>query len=131
MKRLLLDTSAYFAFMRGHREAGYAIADAEEIYLNVVVLGEVFDAFLRGSQREQNQAEFDRFVNSPHVNIIDIDEITAQHYAFISNTLRRAGAPISPNDLWVAASALRHGLEILTFDSDFKRVPQVVTRLLS
>jgi len=131
MKRLLLDTSAYFAFMKGHREAGYAIADAEEIYLNVVVMGEVFDAFLRGRQREQNQADFDRFVDSPHVNIIEIDEITAERYAFISDTLRRAGTPISPNDLWIAASALQHGLEILTFDSDFKKVPQVITRLLS
>jgi len=131
MTRLLLDTSAYFAFMRGHREAGYAIGDAEEIFLNAVVIGEVFDAFLRGSQREQNQAEFDRFVDSPHVNIIVIDEITAQRYAFISNTLRRAGTPISPNDLWVAASALQHGLELLTFDGDFERVPQLVTRLLS
>ncbi len=131
MKRLLLDTSAYFAFMRGHREAGYAIGDAEEIYLNVVVMGEVFDAFLRGSKREQNQADFDRFVDSPYVNIIEIDEITAERYAFISDMLRRAGTPISPNDTWIAASALQHGLEILTFDSDFARVPQVVTRLLS
>jgi len=131
MTRLLLDTSAYFAFMRGHREAGYAIGDAEEIFLNAVVIGEVFDAFLRGSQREQNQAEFDRCVDSPHVNIIVIDEITAQRYAFISNTLRRAGTPISPNDLWVAASALQHGLELLTFDGDFERVPQLVTRVLS
>jgi len=130
MKRLLLDTSAYFAFMRGHREAGYAIADAEQVYFNAVVLGEVFDAFLRGSQHEQNQTEFDRFMDSSHVNIIHIDEITAQRYAFISNTLRRAGTPISPNDLWVAASALQHGLELLTFDSDFERVPQLVTRLL-
>lgn len=131
MKRLLLDTSAYFAFMTGHREAGYAIGEAEEVYLNAVVMGEVFDAFLRGSRREQNQAEFDRFVDSPHVNILEIDEITAERYAYVSDKLRRAGSPISPNDLWVAASALQHGLEILTFDSDFTRVPQVVTRLLS
>jgi len=70
-------------------------------------------------------------VDSPYVNIIEIDEITAERYALISDTLRSAGTPISPNDLWVAASALQHGLEILTFDSDFTRVPQVVTRLLS
>ena len=73
----------------------------------------------------------DRFVDSPYVNIIEIDEITAERYALISDTLRRAGTPISPNDLWVAASALQHGLEILTLDSDFTRVPQVITRLLS
>ena len=131
MKRILLDTSAYLAYRKGHREAGYAIDEAGEVYLNVIVLGELFDAFLHGSKREQNRAEFNRFVDSPHVNIIEIDEITAERYALISDTLRRAGTPITPNDLWIAASGLQHGLEILTFDSDFTRVPQVVIRLLS
>jgi len=109
----------------------YAVRDADEVYLNVVVLGELFSAFLHSRQREQNQADFDRFVDSPYVNIIEIDKITAERYATISDTLRRAGTPISPNDLWIAASALQHGLEILTTDSDFTRVPQVTTRLLS
>jgi predicted nucleic acid-binding protein len=131
MNRLLLDTSAYSAFMDGHREAGYLIDEAEQVYLNAVVMGELFEAFLRGRQREQNRAVFDRFVASPRVGILKIDEITAERYATISDTLRAAGTPISANDLWIAASALQHGLEILTTDSDFKRVPQVVTRLLS
>jgi len=131
MSRLLLDTSAYSAFMDGHREARYLIDEADEVYLNVVVMGELFEAFLRGRQREQNRAGFDRFVASPRVKIVEIDEITAERYATISDTLRRAGTPISPNDLWIAASAYQHDLEILTTDGDFKRVPQVVTHLLS
>lgn len=131
MTRILLDTSAYLAFRKGHREARYSIEGAGEVYLNVIVLGELFDAFLHGSRREENRAALDRFVASPRIGILKIDEITAERYALISNTLRRAGTPITPNDLWIAASALQHGLEILTLDSDFQRVPQLVTRLLS
>ena len=131
MKRILLDTSAYLAYMRGHAEAGYLISEAGEIYLNAIVLGELFKAFLHGRRREGNRADFDRFVESPRINIVEIDEITAERYAVISETLREAGTPISPNDVWIAASALQHGLEILTFDSDFQKVPQVITRLLS
>ena len=131
MNRLLLDTSAYLAFRKGHREAGYWIDGTGEIYLNAVVVGELFGAFLNGRRREQNRADFDNFVASPRVEILKIDEITAERYALISDTLRRAGTPISPNDLWIAASALQHGLGILTFDSDFTRVPQVITHLLS
>ena len=131
MKRLLLDTSAYLAFRKGHREAAYSIDEGGEVYLNVIVLGELFGAFLHGSRREENRAELDRFIASPRVQILEIDEITAERYALISDTLQRAGTPISPNDTWIAASALQHGLEILTFDSDFTRVPQVITRLLS
>lgn len=131
MKRLLLDSSAYFAFIRGHAEVVYAVRDADEVYLNVVVMGELLRAFMGGAKRAQNRADFDHFVASPYVEILAIDEITAERYATISDTLRRAGTPISPNDLWIAASALQHGLEILTFDSDFEKVPQIVTRLLS
>jgi len=131
MKRILLDTSAYSAYMKGHREVGRVIDEADEIYLNVIVMGELFEGFLHGRKREQNRAEFDRFVMSPRVQILEIDEITAERYAIISDTLQRAGPPITPNDLWIAASALQHGLEILTLDSDFTRVPQVVTHLLS
>jgi len=131
MKRLLLDTSAYFAFVKRHAETVYAVRGAGEVYLNAVIVGELLKAFLGGTQHQQNRADFDDFVASPRVVILEIDKITAERYAVISDTLRRAGTPISPNDLWIAASALQHGLEILTFDSDFTRVPQLVTRLLS
>ena len=131
MKRILLDTSAYSAFKDGHREATYSIREAGEIYINTIVLGELYVGFMGGKHRERNRAEFDRFVDSPRVNIVEIDEVTAERYALIYETLRAAETPISANDLWIAASALQHGLELLTFDSDFTRVPQVVTRLLS
>jgi len=100
-------------------------------YLNVVVMAELFRTFLGGVQRAQNRADFDDFVASPRVEILEIDEITAERYAIISDSLRRGGTPITPNDIWIAASALQHGLEILTFDSDFAKVPQVITHLLS
>jgi predicted nucleic acid-binding protein len=131
VRRLLLDTSAYSAYGNGHREAGYAIDEADEIYINTVVLGELYVGFMGGKNRERNRAEFDRFVASPRINIVEIDEVTAERYALIYETLRAVGTPISANDLWIAASALQHGLEILTFDRDFTRVPQVITRLLS
>jgi predicted nucleic acid-binding protein len=39
--RLLLDTSAYSAFMRGHAEIRVAVQSNEEIFLNSVILGEL------------------------------------------------------------------------------------------
>lgn len=131
MKRLLLDTSAYSESHRGHREATYSINEADEVFINTVVLGELYVGFMGGKHRERNRAEFDRFIASPRIKIVQIDEITAERYALIYDTLRSAGTPISANDLWIAASAFQHDLEILTFDSDFEKVPQIVTRLLS
>ena len=42
--------------------------------------------------------------------------------------LRRQGTPVSPNDLWIAASAAEHGLTVITLDGDFDRIPQVLVR---
>jgi predicted nucleic acid-binding protein len=40
------------------------------------------------------------------------------------------GTPVSPNGLWIAASAAQHGLHVVTLDGDFDRIPQVlVTKL--
>jgi predicted nucleic acid-binding protein len=38
--RLLVDTSAYSAFMRGHGEIKAALQEADEIFVNSIVLGE-------------------------------------------------------------------------------------------
>src|SRR6266508_936060 len=78
LTRYLLDTSAYAAFMRGHTEAVNALGAADEIYLNPIVLGEMLAGFLGGSRHQKNRAELTRFLESPRVSLIDIDEETAE-----------------------------------------------------
>jgi len=48
----------------------------------------------------------------------------------IHDYLRRQGTSVSPNDLWIAASAGQHGLTIVTLNGDFDRIPQVLVRKL-
>lgn len=59
-----------------------------------------------------------------------IDGETADRYAAIHDYLRRHRTPVSPNDLWIAASAAQHGLVVVTLDGDFERIPQVFTQKL-
>ena len=40
--------------------------------------------------------------------------------------LKKAGTPIGSNDVWIAAGAMQHGLPILTSDTDFQKIPQVI-----
>lgn len=46
MTRVLLDTSGYSAFMRGHSEVEGSLREADEICFNAVVLGELFAGFI-------------------------------------------------------------------------------------
>ena len=40
------------------------------------------------------------------------------------------GSRSPANDLWIAASAAQHGLVLMTLDSHFKNVPQVLVEYL-
>jgi len=126
MRRVLLDTSAYSAFMRGHPEVKLALQQAEEIHLTPVILGELLAGFMRGRHRKKNEAELRKFLSSPRVNIVDVDEGTAERYAVILNSLWSAGTPIPTNDIWIAASAMQHGLHILTMDAHYRQISQVL-----
>ncbi len=126
MTRIMLDTSAYSAFMRGHPEVHRALQETEEIYLCPIVLGELLTGFSRGKNRKKNEKELEQFLASSRVGLVPLDEGTAERYAVILNSLWRAGTPIPTNDLWIAASAMQHGLRLVTTDAHFQKVGQVI-----
>ncbi|NNN06420.1 MAG: type II toxin-antitoxin system VapC family toxin [Elusimicrobia bacterium] len=130
MSRLLLDTSAYSALFRGDELAREALRTADEVYLTPVVIGELLSGFGGGRRRAANEAGLRDFLAEPRVRVAAIDEETSVRYAVIVGSLSKAGTPIPTNDVWIAASAMQHGLEVLTADAHYARVPQIVVRAL-
>lgn len=126
MTRVMLDTSAYSAFMRGHPEIRSVLQQVEEIAVNPVILGELLAGFMRGGRRAKNEEELLTFLSSPRVSVLDVDGDTAERYAVIIDSLWVAGTPIPTNDVWIAASAMQHGLRILTADAHYRKVVQVI-----
>jgi tRNA(fMet)-specific endonuclease VapC len=124
--RTLVDTSAYSALMRGHPEVAAALGEADEVFMSVIVLGELRAGFRKGSKVKRNEAILREFLSEPRVEVVTVDEETSSRYAVIHHDLRRRGTPVSANDVWIAASASQHGLRILTTDDDFRRISQVI-----
>lgn len=122
MRPLLIDTNAYSAFMRGNGQIVEAIANADHLRLSAVVLGELLGGFAAGSREAANREELARFLASPRVSLLPINDRTADCYALVYSGLRRKGQPIPSNDLWIAASALEHGCALLTLDAHFRHV---------
>ena len=129
MTRVLLDTSAYSVFMRGHAAIKHALQHADEIYFSPIVLGELLAGFRRGRNRARNERELQTFLSSPRVRGVGLDEETAERYAVILEGLWKAGTPIPTNDIWIAASAMQYGLSIVTTDAHYQRAAQVIVHL--
>jgi len=125
---VLLDTSAYSAHRRGHVEIAATIQAARSVAINAVALGELLRGFRSGGRFDKNLRDLDRFRSSPRFRLLAVDEDTADCYSRIVIELRKMGTPIPSNDAWIAASALQHGLEILTTDPHFRRVPMLSVR---
>jgi len=124
---IMLDTSAYTAFLMGNSKIKLSIQQAEEVFLNPIILGELMAGFLMGKNEKRNRAILQDFLSSPRVKIVEIDEETSERYAVIVGHLRIRGTPIPTNDIWIAASAMQQGLKVLTTDKHYLEVPQIIT----
>lgn len=129
--RILLDTSAYSAFMRSHGEVVSRIKQADEIYFSPIVLGELLAGFAKGKHKNKNEKELEIFLASERVGVLNIDQDTAERYAVIFKTLSDSGTPVPTHDIWIAASAMQHGLRVLTTDTHYKQIPQIISDCFS
>jgi tRNA(fMet)-specific endonuclease VapC len=128
MMPLMVDTSAYSAFKRGHSVAVGAIRTHQSVLLPAIVIGELLGGFEAGTRREANRSELDAFLSSPRVAVVPISAATAERHAVLYAALRAARQLIPTNDLWIAAAAMEHGAALLTSDAHFLRIPQIIVR---
>ena len=131
MMRLCLDTSAYSHFKRGDPRVVDLIDRAEWLGVPVVVLGELAVGFRHGRRRDENQAELERFVANPAVEVLPVNEDVVGFYADIVLDLKKAGTPLPANDIWIAAVAARHGATVLTYDAHFGSIARIGATILS
>lgn len=129
MNGILLDTSAYTDMARGNKAVLDAVQTAENICINPIILGELLSGFAQETHESSNIKQLDRFLDSPRCVVLPIIRESAQRYAHIHAALRKAGAPIPVSDLWIAVTAMEHGLTVVTLDKHFTRIPQILCRL--
>lgn len=120
--KVLLDTNAYTALLRGHAGVADRVRRADQVLLSTVVAGELLFGFRHGSRYEANRRELEEFLDSPYVSLLDVTWVTAERFGRIAAALRRKGRPLPTNDIWIAAHALESGADLLSFDRHFEQV---------
>ena len=117
---VLLDTNIVIALFAEDDSVQAHLADAPEVLVPSIVLGELYYGALKSGQVEANVARVDEFASS--VPIVACDAATARVYGRIKKLLRVKGRPIPENDIWIAAIAHQHELELISRDDHFREV---------
>jgi len=120
----LLDANTCIRFLNGTSEKvrrHMETVEANDIALCSIVKAELIYGAFKSERQERNLARlghfFSRFVSLP------FDDVAAEAYGEIRAHLERAGAPIGPNDLLIAAIARANELTLVTHNTrEFQRV---------
>lgn len=122
MQRVLLDTNAYCALMTGDGRVADALQKSQAILLSAVVVGELLDGFRGGTRNQENRLILERFREKPRTVCVPLTDTTAEWFAEIKHMLKRKGKPIPINDVWIAASCMEHGAQLMSFDGHFAEI---------
>ena len=118
----------YSHALKGDPEVVQVLRQVLHIGISVVSIGELLSGFKDGNKEQENRKELGIFLDSPRVTLYAIDEYTADYYCTIINQLRKLGTPIPTNDIWIAAAAFQHGLQLYTLDKHFHIIEGLLLR---
>ena len=121
--KYLLDTNIVIALFNRDAEVEARLAQALEVFLSSIVLGELHFGAAKSGQPEANALRIEEFASS--CTLIEIDPGTAREYGLIKSRLKKKGRPIPENDIWIAACASLHGLSLATRDRHFGHVETI------
>jgi tRNA(fMet)-specific endonuclease VapC len=121
----LLDANACIRLLNG-TSAKLAdrlrVTPRAQVRLSSVVKAELLYGARRSARAAENLRLLGRFFAT--FACVPFDDYCAEEYGIIRAELERAGTPIGPNDLLIAATTRVHGLVLVTHNTrEFSRVP--------
>lgn len=125
----LIDTNVCIQLLTGRQAqvtARFLGHEPRDIVISAVVRAELEYGARHSRHVEENLTLLHRFCEP--LNSVPFDDACALRYGVIREHLTRQGRPIGANDLLIAATALAHGLVLVTHNTrEFERVPGLPT----
>jgi predicted nucleic acid-binding protein len=117
---VILDTNAVSALFAGDRRLAAVLDSSDEHHLPLIVIGEYQFGLHASRQRRKLQSLLAKL--EAESVVMAVDRATADWYAMVRHELKEKGRPIPENDVWIAALARQHSLELVSNDSHFDHV---------
>lgn len=126
----LLDTNIFSDLMREHPKIDEHLADisiTDRIAICTIVRGEILYGIERLPHSKRKQELRDKaFELFSILSYEPIPEIAGDHYAKIKSIRQQKGLTLDENDLWIAATTLALGAVLISRDSDFYQVEELM-----
>ena len=122
-QRALADTSVLIGLEAARFHAD-RFADFEW-GISVVTLGELRLGVLQARDPEAASRRLFTYQLAQRFEALSVDEVVSEAWALLVSRLRAAGRKAPINDSWIAATAIAHGVPIVTQDSDYDAMPDV------
>ena len=111
--RYLVDTDWVIHYLNGHREIVARVQDlSPDIALSVISLAELYEGVFYSRDPQKSEEALQDFLRG--IELVGIDEEITRVFGRERGRLRAAGKTVGDFDLLLGATALRHGLTVLT-----------------
>jgi predicted nucleic acid-binding protein len=122
-QRALADTSVFIG-LEGARFDTDQFADFEW-GICAITLGELRLGVLQAKDPETASRRLSTYQLAQRFEALAVDEAVSEAWALLVSRLRAAGRKVPINDSWIAATALAHGVPVVTQDADYDAMPEV------
>ncbi len=126
MSLVLIDTNIASFIFKGstYIEPYEAILNGRELALSFMSIAELYQwAFVR-QWGDRRIAQLEQYLSN--YLVIPIDHRLCQSWARLRAEAQQSGRALSAQDAWIAATAIRHGLELVTHNlKDFQGLPNL------
>lgn len=124
----LLDSSFLVPMLRGQPGLRERMLPGRN-YLSSTILGELLLGALLSGRADENLDRVRRFAAT--VTVLTSTPETAEHYARVGHRLETLGRRLPQNDQWIAATAIQHGLLLVTRDQHFLDLGDLIEGLFT
>lgn len=118
--RGLLDTSVLIATETGRALDVRALPD--EVAISAVTIAELHVGVLAARDTDTRAQRLATLESVSDLDPLPVDARVAATWARLRVHLAEASRRVNVNDLWIAATALAHGLPVVTQDADFEPI---------
>jgi predicted nucleic acid-binding protein len=122
-QRALADTSVLIGLESARFDAA-RFADYEW-GISVITLGELRLGVLQAANPEAASRRLSTYQLAQRFEALSVDEAVSEAWALLVSRLRTAGRKVAINGSWIAATAIAHGVPIVTQDADYDAMPGV------